>query len=277
MTRAPKCLLGGAARALLLLVPLAGGGGACSFLVDFDDIEGLKCPCDEKHVCLVPAQTCRKRNSVDDFKSCDLGADRPDDLCRQNSICQRVNGVGLRCLPTCTPSNYATPEAARNILAQCAPGTTCWETERGGVCSEGICNDIPNNCPAPQQCVRFNGAGVCFTPCQIFQRTPCGGPQICHPIGDSAVTACIKAGPVRLNEICTDREMCAQLDPDSRPMVCDLPLNSSELSRRCRAVCICAAGQASCDSTRCQPTKPCAIARPNVDPTSHDGLGLCIE
>jgi hypothetical protein len=250
---------------------------ACSFLEDFDSVEGLPCPCDPDHVCLVPSNSCHLRHSVDDFKSCDLGAQTPDDLCRQNRICQSVNGGGMMCLPQCMPSDYATPDAAANIATQCPTGTTCWMTDRGGVCNQGICNDIPNNCPPPQECVRFNGAGVCFTPCQVFQVSPppCAGGQLCHPVGDTSKTQCIAPGMGKLNDPCTDMDMCQQTDTIGRRLVCVVPSGSMEL-RRCRAICACPAGAAACDNSSCNSGAACALAVPNVD-QSGNGLGVCLE
>src|SRR5262245_30179395 len=96
----------------IFVLTAAAAAAACSAVLDFDDLSDLPCPCDQGHVCLVQADRCVARGSVDLFKSCDLGADRPDDLCPEGSICESVNGLGLRCLPTCTPSNYATPESS---------------------------------------------------------------------------------------------------------------------------------------------------------------------
>jgi hypothetical protein len=254
---------------------LAGG---CSFILDFDNIEGLPCPCDPDHVCLVPSQTCFRRHSVDDFKSCDIGAATPDDLCRQNSICQSVNGDGPKCLPTCTPSTYATPESSQNIGKQCPEGTTCWLTDRGGVCSGGVCNEIPNDCPPPKECVRFNGAGVCFTPCAIFQLNPppCANGQVCHPVGTTGKTQCIDPGPRKLGEPCSDTDMCEQTDMGGRRLACEVPSGSKEI-RRCRAICICPPDGSACSASGCNSMAACAIAVPDADITTHAGLGVCLE
>jgi hypothetical protein len=258
---------------------------SCSFLYDFNDLSGLPCDpshqCDPNHVCLVPSNTCFPRHGVDSGKSCDIGAENPDDLCPANHVCESVNSQGKRCLPICTPSDYGTPEASANIHAQCAFGTTCWSITRGGgVCSEGVCNDMPNDCPADQQCVRFNGAGVCFTPCEIFKSSPCGGTQICQPVGDSSITACIPSGNIALGQICDDHNMCTQSDMAGRPLVCDRPQNSSDITlRHCFAICQCSPGtdQVQCDASRCNTMAPCVLARPNVDPSTMVGLGLCEE
>ncbi|MCK6550105.1 hypothetical protein L6R52_29995 [Myxococcota bacterium] len=267
-------------RRVLLSLTLAALAGGCSFVLDFDDVTGLPCPCDSNHVCLIPSDTCFPRNSVEIGKSCDLGAETPDDLCPEGSICEAINGEGKRCLLTCTPSNYATPESQTRLAAQCPLGTTCWATPRGvGVCSEGVCNDLPNNCPPPQQCVRFNGAGVCFTPCNIFETNPlpCAGSQMCHPIGDSSVAACVDSGTVQRSEICSDVDMCSQLDEFGRPLVCDRPIGASTIDqRRCRAICVCPAG-ALCDNASCNTGAACGLSRPAIEPATQAGLGLCLE
>src|SRR5262249_24567549 len=157
---------------------------------------------------------CFPRRSVDLFKSCDLGAENPDDLCANNGICERVNEQGLRCLPTCTVSTYATPEAGITIRDQCSIGTTCWVSDRGqGVCSEGLCSDMPNNCAANNRCAPVNGAGVCFLECRIFDfPSACAGGYLCHPVLDTDINACIPPGPRQLGEQCDDVTMCAQTD-----------------------------------------------------------------
>lgn len=263
--------------ALLLALALS----SCSFVLDFDDVENLPCPCDQDHVCLVASDRCVRRASVETYKSCDLGADRPDDLCAPNEICESINGKGRRCLPTCTVSNYATPDAARNISFDCAPGNTCWNSSRGvGVCSEGICSEIDtDSCPPGQKCAAFNGAGVCFTTCQIFLDNPaCGGTQICQPIGASSVTACIESGPGNIGDTCDDVTMCRPNDgsANQRPLVCDKPAASTDERRSCHAICECPAG-APCQNSRCNTGAACVDARPNVDQERNVGLGLCLE
>jgi hypothetical protein len=267
-------------RRFLIGALISSALGACTMALDFDDVENLPCPCDQDHVCLIAADRCVKRASVDTYKSCDLGAERPDDLCKPNEICESINGVGRRCLPTCEVSNYATPTAAQNIAFECAPGKTCWESERGiGVCSEGICSELADDCPPPQKCTAFNGAGVCFTPCRIFLDNPaCGGTQICQPIGAGSVTACIDSGQGNIGDVCDDMTMCKPDDgsPQRRPLVCDEPAGSMEMVRHCRAICECPVG-AGCQQVRCNTGAACVEARPNVDTERNVGLGICLE
>jgi hypothetical protein len=257
---------------------LVAAASACSLALDFDNVEDLPCPCDQDHVCLVASDTCVRRASVEDYKSCDLGADRPDDLCGPSSICESVNGLGKRCLPTCTVSNYATAEAAARISFACAAGKTCWESSRGvGVCSEGICSPLRQDCPAPQMCVAFNGAGVCFTPCRIFLDNPaCAGGQICQLIGDSEVTACIQPGLGNIGDVCDDKNMCRPNDGGNRPLVCAKPENSADTVLHCRAICECPVG-AGCLQDRCNTGAACVQAQPGVDQERMVGLGVCLE
>lgn len=280
----------------LALVPLALAAGGCSFLLDFNNVEGLPCPCDQDHVCLVPQKTCFPRHGVDDFKSCDLGATNPDDLCAKGSICQAVNGAGKSCLPQCKPFNYATVQVNVDLAGECPVGTTCWDTPRGGVCAPGICSDEPNNCGMPglggggspgQECVRFNGAGVCFTPCSIFQRSPppCAGGEVCQPVGSSAVTACVKAGTVPLGQACDDQNMCQQADGMGRPLVCAAPSPNANTANPgptlCRAVCECpqsaTPGTPNCPNTGCLSGGACVYVVGPVDPATRSGLGICEE
>jgi hypothetical protein len=246
--------------------------GACSLALDFDDETDLGCPCLPDHVCLVTSDRCVKKNSVEDFKSCSPDAERPDDLCVPGSICFPFRDFGPRCMPKCTPSQYSTAEAGLRIAEQCLRvGTTCWPIEEGGgVCGEGECNDNPNTCPPPKQCVKFNGAGVCFTPCKIFQGDQaCLGGQACHPIGDSSATACIQPGNVQVQDRCSDVDPCAKLDQQGNTLVCDRPQGSTD-SRRCHRICPfpnpigCAGGES------------CRFSRSNIDPDQRADLGLCV-
>lgn len=244
----------------------------CGAVLDFDDLSDLPCPCDQDHVCLNASNRCVPRRSVELFKSCSqdttgLG----DELCPENAICQAVNGLGPRCLPRCEPTTYATPEAGQMVAAQCPYlGTTCWDTDRGGVCSEGVCRSNPNNCGPGQECVVFNGAGVCFTQCDIYQRNPvaCGNNEACHPIGSSAVTACVPIGERRLGETCTADDLCVKLDGDGRPLVCDRPLSQTSGVRRCLAICV---NDGDCFA----PVESCAVARLDLDPRLGTDLLIC--
>ena len=246
----------------------------CGLALDFDDLSGLPCPCDQAHVCLNASNRCVPRASVEAFKSCSQDTDGlGDELCPDNTICQAVNGLGPRCLPKCEPTTYATPEAGIQVAAQCPyPGTTCWDTSRGGVCSEGECRTNPNNCGVGQECVAFNGAGVCFTTCGIYQRNPlpCGNNEACHPIGSSAVTACVPIGERSLGQACTASDLCLKLDGTNlnRPMVCDRPLNKDNEIRRCLAIC---ENAGDCFS----PEESCVVARPDIDPTLGTDLLIC--
>lgn len=258
-------------RWLLGALLVGAGAPACGVALDFDDLSDLPCPCDTDHVCLNSSDRCVLRGSVELFKSCSQDTNQSgDELCPPNAICQAVNGLGPRCLPQCEPTTYATPEAGQIVSAQCPyTGTTCWRTDRGGVCSEGVCRANPNNCPPGQECVTFNGAGVCFTTCEVYQRSPfaCGNDQLCHPIGSASVTACVPAGPRRLGELCDAENLCAKLDGAGRPMVCDRPLNTDS-PRRCLAVCV-------NDGDCIPPQESCALARPDIDPVLGTDLGVC--
>lgn len=255
-------------RFTLLLLSAAAG---CSFALDFDELDGLPCPCDADHVCLIAANRCVSRASVDDFKSCSKDTENGgDDLCKAGRICQGVNDQGPRCLPRCEPSPYALPEADARIAQQCPQATTCWTTDRGGVCSEGVCRDQPNNCPPGQECLRFNGAGVCFTRCGVFQidPPPCAGDQVCHPIGDYPFTACVPSGGIGRRTPCDERNLCAPRDDFNRPMICARPQQSTA-QRQCYPVC-----QAG-DASRCFQGESCTLARPNIEPETRRSLGIC--
>ncbi len=255
----------------LLTLTLAMSTG-CGAVLDFDDLSDLPCPCDQDHVCLNAANRCVPRRSVELFKSCSQDTTAlGDELCPENAICQAVNGLGPRCLPRCVPTSYATPEAGGMAAAQCPfVGTTCWATDRGGVCSEGVCRTTPNNCPAGQECVVFNGAGVCFTQCDIYQRNPipCGNNEACHPIGSSAVTACVPTGERRLGETCTADDLCVKLDGNNRPLVCDRPISQDTGVRRCLAICV-------NDGDCIPPQESCAVSRIDLDPRLGTDLNIC--
>lgn len=253
---------------LLGALTLAG----CGAVLDFDDLSDLPCPCDQDHVCLNASDRCVLRRSVDLFKSCNTDTDGlGDELCPEGAICESVNGLAPRCLPRCQPTTYATPEAGNAVAAECPYlGTTCWPTERGGVCSEGVCRTNPNNCDPGQECVAFNGAGVCFTQCTLYQRNPlpCANNESCQPIGSSVVTACVSSGARQLGEPCTADDMCAKVDTNNRPMVCDRPQNNTSGIRRCVAICR--------NDGDCIPgAETCVLARPNLDPSAGIDLLIC--
>jgi hypothetical protein len=256
---------------MVSLAALALAG--CSALLDFDDVEGLPCPCDADHVCLIAANRCVPRGSVDDFKSCSQDtSNQGDDLCGEQRLCQAVNDLGPRCLPRCTPASYALPESNLAIAQQCPEATTCWLTDRGGVCSEGVCREVPNNCAPGQVCKSFNGAGVCFAPCDIFRVSPppCGGDRMCHPIGDHDLTACVPFGGRRLGELCDEANLCAGVDDAGRAMVCGRPFQSSA-PKRCYAACQPEAN-VQCAT---QLGESCTLARPRIDPQTGANLGIC--
>ena len=252
---------------------------SCSLALDFEDLDGLPCGCLPDFVCLVASNRCVPRHSVELFKSCTLDAVDPDALCPRASAeapmgarCLDRDGLGPRCLPICTPTNYSTADAAQSVAAQCPVGTTCWTaSDRAGVCDEGECSDQPNNCVGgSRQCVTFNGAGVCFTTCEIFvPDNSCAGDKLCHPIGASSVTACIDQGTKALGEICDDENPCQKFDDPTRrrPMICDRPMGSQG-PRRCWAICN------PSDGSRCILPESCTISRGRVNQSSSS-LGIC--
>jgi hypothetical protein len=247
---------------------------ACSFILDFDDVVDLPCPCDPDHVCLEGSNRCVATRSVDLFKSCPtdttLGG---DELCpTPNDVCVGVNDVGPRCLPKCTPVNYATVSANQELASMFPPGTTCWPTDKGGVCSEGICDALVQDCPGTQRCADFNGAGVCFTTCEIFQLNPlpCSSGQVCHPIGTESLTACVESGVRLRSELCDSTNMCEKTDDVGRPMVCAKPQGSTSDQLRCWPICLPGDGS-SCNG----PGETCLLARPNIDPLTRADLGIC--
>ncbi|MFO0724472.1 MAG: hypothetical protein U1E65_11855 [Myxococcota bacterium] len=260
-------------RLLALILSLIAGVG-CSAVLDFDNEKDLPCPCLTGYVCLTSSNRCVLKNSVDDYKSCSPDAENPDDLCKPNSICYAINANGPQCLPKCVPSNYATPEAGLTIGNQCQSSKTCWAIPQGGgVCSDGLCSETPNSCDPPQQCVAFNSAGICFTPCPIFKpETGCIGDQACHPIGSSSVMACVKSGNVLEGQQCDDTKPCAKLTAGmpQRPLVCDRPAASTDV-RRCRKICQFGS------NLGCDTGEECQFSRPNADPDAPGvALGLCV-
>ncbi len=257
-------------RWIVLIAALALG--SCNLVVDFDDTSDLPCGCLPDHVCLVNSDTCVLKGSTDLFKSC--STDTPDgtgdDLCPTGSKCVDHLDRGHRCLPTCAPSNFSTPEAGIHNAQQCTTtGTLCWDTPRGGVCDEGECSDLPNNCPPPQRCVVFNGAGKCFTPCNIYLAQECGGDTTCHPIGQTAITGCVETGTLQMTQSCSDTVRCAKFDNASgRRLVCGTPLQS-DAPAQCWSVC--AVG----DGSRCGPGESCFPFRADTEPTTMTQLGIC--
>jgi hypothetical protein len=254
--------------------------GGCSFGLDFNNINDLPCPCLDNYVCLQKANRCVPMHSVDDFKSCSQDAANPDDLCHATSICVDNQGRGPKCLPHCMPVQYHTPDVGTQLQAQCAAGNTCWQTDRGagvGVCDIGECTDLPNNCPAPQVCTTFNGAGVCFTPCHIFEMNACvGNAEACHTLGATANTACLPTGNTPENMTCSDAEPCPAQGADGRALVCARPMGSQD-TLRCLPICQCANDGSMCDNSVCATGSTCNFVIPNVDPVNMVGLGVCVR
>lgn len=250
---------------------LAVALGACSVALDFDDLEDLPCPCAPGFVCIKPSDRCVPAGSSEPFKAC--SPETPltgDELCPENHRCVALNGMGHRCLPSCVPVNYARPTAGANVAAQCPFDTTCWNTDKGGVCSEGVCRDNPNSCTEPgQRCGVFNGAGVCFTECQILGNI-CGADETCHPIGVSDITACVQTGNLPAGSVCTRPQdgMCEKFD-GTRPLICAGFEASSDEQLFCRPVCDPVSG------TGCIGGETCFLVRARIDPTTGSSVGAC--
>lgn len=251
-------------------------GSGCSFGLDFDEIDGLPCPCDVGFVCLEGTGTCAAEGSVDAFKSC--RTDTPlfgNELCPPNHLCETAGGSGgPRCLPVCSPVNYARPDDGRRIAEQCPFGTTCITTQSGaGVCAEGECQDNPNRgCGPSEVCGVFNGAGICFAECDLAEASiECGPTQMCHPIGPLALAACVDAGTVQSGEICTRPEdgMCQKEDASfsPRPLVCARPAASTSSALRCSPACN------QLNPRACEGTETCQLVRANV--SANYSLGVC--
>lgn len=261
-----------------LLFWALGTTAGCGAILDFDDLEGLPCPCDDRFVCLQSSDRCVPRGSVDPFKSCSQDTNQfGNELCPPNHRCVAINDRGPRCLPDCLPVLYARASAGARVAEQCPFGTACWATPGvgGGVCSEGVCRDNPNNCPPNESCVLFNGAGICFRQCSIHAGLPgdCVADQTCHPIGLSNVTACVQTGNLPLDSICTQAQdgMC-QKDtggPQRRALICAKPERSTDLNLRCRPVCN------PDDNTGCLAGETCVLVRANIDPFVGASVGLC--
>ncbi len=269
------------ARALAAALAAALGTG-CSAALDFDSELDLPCPCSIDSVCLTASNRCVKKGSVDDFKSCDPTASPKDDQCKAGSTCVNLRrpgdvaeGTGALCMPRCAPVEYNTPNSSAAIAQQCPRGATCWSLPGGGpgegVCYNGVCDVMPNTCAAPQQCVPFNGAGVCFTVCPFFNPTNgCIGDQTCHPVGASNVTACLGVGVRQEYELCNERDLCAKVSAGTlNRLVCDKPEGSTDLAR-CYKACLYEQGNVGCSAT-----ETCQFARPSVEPGKS--LGVCVR
>ena len=198
----------------------------------------------------------------------------PSALCQEGSKCIDRDGTGSRCLPPCTITNFSTPNAGARIRAECPTGTLCWETDRGGFCGEGECSESRQDCPITQKCVAVNGAGRCFTTCNIFDgRDACAGDQICHLLLDSNITSCVDSGNAIIGNICDDNIPCAKFDTSTgvdRPMICASPLGSDD-DRRCQPICI--PGNAS--AFTCRTEESCQLVATNVDAVTGANLGIC--
>lgn len=256
------------------LVATFGLLAACSFIVDFDESD-LPCPCDTDHVCLVSSNRCVARNSVELFKSCDQNTSPPggDDLCPVGAICRAINDRGPRCLPECTPVEYATVDSGATIARACPLLTTCWPlggAQGGvGVCSEGVCGENPNTCEgAREQCVSFNGAGVCFSTCELTEADSCGPGLVCTVIGQGPVTACVNAGILGRGELCSSTDLCEKSDEDGRTLMCGRPQVASNPPLRCLPICF---SNSDCP----EPRRQCDLAITNIDPFTGTDLGVC--
>lgn len=244
--------------------------GGCSLALDFEDVEDLPCPCDDEHVCLTTKMGCVPRASVDDFKACSVDTDPPggDLLCQGTAICENIMQRGHQCLPTCTPKSYALAEASAEIGTECRTGTTCFDTARGGVCGEGVCDSSPASCGVGQECQFFNGAGICFTVCEIYRRLdePCANGQVCHPIGNSQTTACLEPGAGLRNESCSLERLCQGKDEFGRAMICSRPQVTPQAAPRCFPICL--PGDGTCNGN-------CIPATNGVDRISQAPVHIC--
>lgn len=251
------------------------GLAACNLALDFDDLEGLPCPCSPGFVCIESSDRCLPTGSSEPFKAC--LQDTPnggDELCPADHRCVAINAQGPRCLPQCQPVIYARPSAGARIAEQCSAGTTCWESPKGGVCSEGVCRDNPNDCSQPgERCAIFNGAGVCFLECDplLTSPLPCGGDQLCHPIGTTDITACVAGGNLASGALCTRAEdgMCEKTDGLGRALICASFEATTNEQLFCRPVCDPAT------LAGCVAPETCSLVRSRLDPTTGRSLGAC--
>lgn len=259
-------------RRSLPVVLLAGLG--CSVGLDFEDTEGLPCPCGPGFVCLEASDRCVPLGVVEAYNPCSTDTELDgDELCETGHRCVAINGEGHRCLPSCVPVSYARPGDGAAIAAQCPFGQTCWPSDKGGVCSEGVCQDNPSRgCGAGQRCGMFNGAGVCFTPCNIrLGAEACGGTTACHPIGLLDLTACVPTGTLQAGDLCTRPEegACQKIDGSARALICARPAADSSEDLRCAPWCN------PDDNTQCLPGETCVLVRADVDPFTGLDVGVC--
>lgn len=246
----------------------------CSWALDFDRIDDLPCDCLPGYVCLLEANRCVPEGSVENFKFCTPDALDQDALCQGESKCLD-RGSGYRCLPPCTITNYSTPNAGARVRAECPTGTLCWTTDDGGRCDEGECSETRQDCAITQKCVAVNGAGRCFTTCNIFDgNDACAGDQACHLLLDSNVTSCIETGAGIIGNVCDDDRPCAKFDMSmqglSRPMICASPLNSGD-ARKCLPIC----SPGTNSAQRCGSQETCQLVITNVDAVTGANLGVC--
>jgi hypothetical protein len=139
-----------------------------------------------------------------------------------------------------------------------------------------VCDALKQTCAGAQSCGAFNGAGVCFTTCDIFQTNPlaCSAGQVCHPIGTESFTACVGAGLRKRGEVCDAQNMCEKQDetPQGRPMICGKQTGTTQEQLRCWPICV------PGDGSQCTlQGEGCLLARPNVDPVTQADLGICIQ
>ena len=259
----------------ILAICLTGlAASSCSLILDFDDVEGLPCGCQTGFVCLSDSQTCVRAGSVDDFKSCDINATPANDQCKGGSECVEINDTGARCLPRCLPQVPFVSEVGAAIAAECGAGKYCWQVAPGtGYCDDGECNDLPDDCPPPQRCVRINGAGVCFETCDIFSNaTPCGATGThCQPVAESRVFACLPSGTQQSGEPCGLAEgQCEDLDSENRTLICTRPIGGTNPVRRCAPRCNPALPNVECFLAN----EGCFTAIANIDDLGTD-LGIC--
>lgn len=249
------------------LVPIIFVGrllGGCSLAYDFDDIDGLRCPCQDGYVCIDGA--CEPSGQVDDFAPCRPDVD--DAQCRPGARCTEGT-EGAFCLPSCARANFG----ASPVPDACVAGTVCRPrtSDAATVCMPSACDVGDNRCGVGRVCVLLNGAGVCVAPCDPFATEACLGDEACHPIGASGQTACIPAGETGLGAACTDTP-CARRSAEAtpRPLVCTASQADSDAILRCRPACVPSTGYG------CMAGETCATARPGATTASGAALGVCV-